>query len=195
MQPALYAQDSGDKDKVFQSIADEVNREINDRTGRQGRAFMKALEAADFVGLRSADDIIPRMEVIKRFYVASEDVIAVILAAPAKAFLKARERGLSLSDARALFEAMKTSLEGAKADLIVQKMQADREWARLNLEVYDLLNRERDKWRPATEGGMIDVKGDIKFKKRLIDLMDKIKETEERADAIQDRIRSERNAR
>lgn len=189
----VFAQDRADRGEIFQAIADEVNREINEKKGIHSSAFQDALDAANFVRLESPDEIKPRMEIIKKLSIASEEVISVIRAAPAKAYLKARERGLSLKDAQALFEAMKSSLEGAKAGLIVLKMQADREWAELNIEVYDLLNRERDKWRPATAGGMIDVLGDNKFKMKLVELIDRIKKVEDRADALQDRIKGNRD--
>lgn len=180
----VFAQRPADTEGIIRAIANEINKEVNEKTGLKNSIYQEAIKAADFWNLKSADEIDLRIETMGRLAHAAENVVAIIRAAPAKAFLKAKGRGLSRQDADYAFETIQSSLEGAKATPIVLKMQTDREWANLHIEVYTLLKKARDKWKPAPENGSIKTeKGGI-FVERLIGLTENINKVEDRADAL-----------
>ena len=171
--------------EVVRTVMKEVNAHGRAQAATQGPAS----QAADLATLQSVDEISGRIKTLHRYRDALNDMIGILVAAPARAMLQARNRGLGMAAAQQAFVATKQAMAEGSAPVLIAKLQADRDWVNAVVSGYQVLGANRDSWRPNTQSDNPPIIiRDRAFVDVFLEVIDQIAAAEERANAASDAV-------
>ena len=170
---------------VLQAVMTEVNRYGQAQASTQG----PAAEAADLAALDSADAIPQRIKTLNAYREAVNAMIGALVAAPARALIRARHLGLDSETAHRAFVKMREAMNKVAAPALIAKMQAERNWVNAVVRGYRLLAANRDSWRPNTESDNPPIFiRDQAFVDTFLEAIDEIAAAERRTNAATDAV-------